>query len=81
MIEDAVGGVFKVLARFIGRFFIEIIFELLLKGPGYLICKQFTKSELDPDGFLVIFTGFVFWVIVGFSIYGIYSSMGAGGNA
>ncbi|WP_445363333.1 hypothetical protein ACJJIQ_00350 [Microbulbifer sp. ANSA003] len=81
MIEDVVEGIFRVLGRFIGQIFIEIIFEILLKGPGYFISKQFTKRDPDPDGFIVVITGFVFWVVVGFGFYCIYSSISGGGNA
>lgn len=80
MIEDVVEGIFKILARFMGQIFIEIIFELLLKGPGYFISKQFTKRDPDPDGFIVIITGIIFWVVVGVSVYSIYSNIGTGKN-
>jgi hypothetical protein len=81
MIEDVVEGIFRVLGRFIGQIFIEIIFEILLKGPGYFISKQFTKANPDPDGFIVVITGIVFWVVLGFGGYSIYSSISGGGNA
>tara|TARA_R110000751_G_scaffold46081_1_gene104019 strand:- start:489 stop:734 length:246 start_codon:yes stop_codon:yes gene_type:complete len=81
VIEDIVGGIFKILGRFIGQIFIEVIFELLLKGPGYFISKQFTKRDPDPDGFAVVLSGFVFWLIIGATAYGVYSNFGGGGNA
>jgi hypothetical protein len=81
MIEEVVGGIFKVLGRFIGQFIIEVLFELLLKGPGYLISKQFTKSDPNPDGFIVLLCGLLFWLVIGFGTYGIYSTIGSGGNA
>ena len=81
MIEDVVSGIFKVLGRFIGQIFIEVIFELLLKGPGYFINKQFTKRDPDPDGFAVVLSGFAFWLIIGASVYGVYSNLSGAGNA
>lgn len=72
MIEEVVGGIFKVVGRFFVQFFLEVIFELLLKGPGYFFSKQFTKRDPDPDGFIVVLTGFVFWVALGLSAYGLY---------
>jgi len=81
MIEDIVGGALKVVGRLLGHFLIEIIFEILLKGPGCLISKQFTKRELDPDGFIVVITGLLFWGVVGFASYGIYTSIGGSASA
>ena len=48
MIEDVVGGIFRVLGRFVGQIFIDIVFEILLKGPGYFIGRMFTKGDPDP---------------------------------
>ena len=77
MIEDVVEGIFRVVGRFIGQIFIEIVFELLIKGPGYFISKVFTKHDPNPDGFVVVITGILFWVVVGFGFYSIYSSGGS----
>ena len=81
MIEEIAGGIFKVLGRFIGHMFIEIISELLLKGPGYFIVKLFTKNDPNHDGFAVVFTGFMFWLFVGGASYALYSNLGASGHA
>ena len=81
MIEDVVEGIFRALGRFIGQMFLEVIFEVLLKGPGYFLSKLFTKDNPDPDGFVVIITGIVFWFVVGFGVYSIYSNIGGGGSA
>ncbi len=80
MIGEVAEGVFKVVARFLGYILLEIILELLLKGPGYFISKQFTKHDPDSDGVIVVFTGFMFWIVLGLSIYGIYSSISVGSN-
>ena len=81
MIEDVLEGIFRVLGRLIGQIFIEIVFEVLLKGPGYFISGLFTKGDQDPDRFVVVITGFIFWLVVGFSFYGIYSYVIEDGNA
>lgn len=81
MIEDVIGGVFKALARFVSQLFLEIFFELLLKGPGYFIVKKLTKRDPSSDGFPVIITGIVFWAVLGFGAYVIYSNIGGSGNA
>lgn len=81
MIEDVVGGIFRVLGRFVGQIFIDIVFEILLKGPGYFIGRRFTQGDPDPDGFIVVTTGILFWVVLGFGVYSIYSNIGGIGNA
>ena len=73
MIDDVVAGFFKGVARFLGYILLEIILELLLNGPGYFISKQFTKHDPDSDGVIVVFTGFMFWIVLDLSAYGIYS--------
>ena len=65
---DIAAGVFEVLGKFVGQIFIEIILELLIKGPGYLILKILKRShagEVDPDSGIVIITGITFWILLG----------------
>jgi hypothetical protein len=69
MVEEVIGGILKMLARFISHFFLEIIFEILLKGPGYIISKKISKSDPDPDGFIVILIGILFWFALGALAY------------
>jgi hypothetical protein len=72
MIEDVVEGIFKVLGRFLGHFLLEVIFELLIKSPGYFIAKAFTKGSPDPDGFIAIAFGILFWSVIDFGIYAVF---------
>jgi hypothetical protein len=71
MIGDIVGEVAGGALKFIGRIFLEVIFEFLIKGAGYILCRPFYNRRLDPDGGLVVFVGLVFWVAVGVGIYAI----------
>ena len=80
MVEDFVAGTLKTIGRFIVRFFIEIFFELLVKGPGYFISKWLTKEKPDTDSFLVIFTGLFFCLLMGYAGYAFYSNVGTSGN-
>ena len=80
MIEDVAGGISRVLSRFVGQIFIDIVFEILLKGPGYFIGRMFTKGDPDPDGFIVVTTGILFWVALGFGVFSIYSNIVGSGN-
>lgn len=71
MIEDVVGGVF----RFIGSVIADVVFELLIKGPGYLVVKQFSKRSPNPDGFIVVLVGLLFWAFVGVAGYFVYQEI------
>lgn len=64
--EEIAEGVVKYVARFILHVLIEVVLELLIKGPGYLIAKTISKStraELSENE--VIIFGVLFWCLVG----------------
>ena len=71
MIGDIVGEAAGGALRFIGRIFLEIVFEFLIKGAGYILCSPFSRRKLDPDGGHVVVVGLVFWIAVGVGIYAI----------
>ena len=73
MIEIIVEGFIKITGRIIGQILIDLIFEIIIKGPGYFIVNLFTVEKPDTDSFTVIASGFLFWVAIGFGGYGIYS--------
>ncbi|WP_339847793.1 hypothetical protein [uncultured Halopseudomonas sp.] len=72
MIEDVFEGIFKLLGRFVSQIFIEVIFDILIKGSGYLIVKSFSKADPNPDGIAVVLTGTLFWIALAFGAYGLY---------
>ena len=63
-LDEVVGDVFKVVGRILGQIAVVIVFELLIKGPGYLLCKSINKSEPDPNGFCAVFSGMLFWLVL-----------------
>ena len=65
------GGLLEGIFKLIGRFFAEVIFEILIKGAGYLICRIFSK-RVDPDGILVVLVGITFWGIIGGGAFLLY---------
>ena len=68
--EDVVVGIFKFIGRAIGQIFIELILELLIKGPGYLIIKYFSKSnEKESTENKLVIAGIIFWCFVGGCVY------------
>ncbi len=65
---------FELLVKTVGRFlayvFKEIIFEILFRGPGYLITRTYRSAdEIDIDHIDVILWSIVFWVTVGGGLY------------
>ena len=67
---EIIGEVAVGVLRFIGRMLLGGIFELLIKGVGYLICRPF-KRNVDPDSGLVVVVGLVFWVAMGGVLYAV----------
>lgn len=51
---------------------IIVFFEVLFRGPGYLLVKLFKQSKPEVNGFLVISVSLLFWFIVSFAAYGVY---------
>ena len=58
---DIAGGLIGAALRLIAQIFFEIVLEIIVRGPGYLICRLF-KRDIDPDGGWVFISGIVFWV-------------------
>ena len=76
MLDEVFGfffSLFKGTIRLVWEFIGEIIFELLIKGPGYFLVKRISSSEPNPDGFAVLITGILFWALVGFLVYAGFS--------
>lgn len=59
IVGELLGGVFRVAFHFV----VEVILELAVRGVGYLICKPFSKT-VNPDGFVVVVVGLLFWLVV-----------------
>lgn len=62
---DIAGDGFSFVFRLIIRFFVEIVFEALIQGAGYLFCRLF-NNKVKPDGILVTVVGLLLW---GIAIY------------
>ncbi|AZZ95100.1 hypothetical protein EUZ85_01140 [Hahella sp. KA22] len=64
---------FLKLLGFIAQGVFFFVMEFLIKGPGYLIHRLFAGKHADLDGLFAIVFGILFWVVVGFGAYFIYS--------
>lgn len=62
-IGEITGELLEGLFRILGYIFIDVIFEILIKGLGYLVCRQFTRTA-DPDGLLVCVVGIACWAAI-----------------
>ena len=69
---DIAGEVVAGTLRFLARAFLEIFVELLVKGPGYVICRAFDE-DVDPDGIRVVIFGALFWAVTGGGAYAAYA--------
>jgi len=67
---ELLGGLLRLLVYVL----VDIVFELLIKGSGYGICRIFTK-KVDPDGVAAIITGIGFWAVIGFIGYALYKGV------
>lgn len=55
--SEVLGSVF----RFVGHVLLDVVAEIIIKGPGYLICRLFSK-DVDPDGMRVAVVSILFWI-------------------
>ena len=76
MLEDILGDVARGVLRPILRFvFIDVllhgVFEIIVQGTGYIICKPVTPS-VKPDGWQAGIVGLFAWALIGFGCYRMY---------
>jgi hypothetical protein len=64
MIGDLLGG----LLRIVGGVLSDVVFEIGIRGTGYLICRLF-NVPFNTDGNLVVIVGLVFWLLVGYAAF------------
>lgn len=67
-IGEIAGELFGGALRIIGRVLAEVVFEICIKGIGYLICRSFSRS-VNPDGLLVTVVGLAAWVLILVALY------------
>lgn len=67
---EVAGEILGGAIRLIGRVFVEIVFEVCVKGLGYLVCRLFTRT-VNSEGILVVVVGLLAWT---FLLAGLYFS-------
>jgi hypothetical protein len=70
IIGEALGGVLKIAVRFV----FEVIFELLVKGTGYLLIRL-VRPQSDPGESACGIVGVLFWAAVGVGIYVLFRAL------
>lgn len=74
-IGDVAGEFLGGVLRVIGNIVLDVFLEILIRKPGYLICRIF-KNDINSEGGWVIVAGMAFWVFVaiaGFYTYAYFS--------
>ena len=79
VIIEVAAGVLRAIGHFFVDFVLQLFFEVAIQGVGYLICKPF-KADVDADGWLATSVGFLFWVLLGLSVYFGYGRLYAPGT-
>jgi len=69
---EAIGGALRVA----GRLLFEIVFELLIKGTGYVLIRT-VRPRQEPSEAECATAGLMFWVAVGIGGYFIYRASAA----
>lgn len=63
MALEIVGDLLEGAVRLVGRFLAEFVFEIFIRGTGYLLCRPFQR-RIDADGVTVVVVGLAFWLLV-----------------
>jgi hypothetical protein len=64
---ELLGGAVRVAAHIA----IELVLEILIRGPGYSICRIFRK-DIDLESGWVVLAGLMFWAMVAIAGYFAY---------
>ena len=58
----------------VGEIFVELVFEIMIKGSGYILLRIF-RPKSDPGEGACAIVGIIFWILVGTAAYFIYRAM------
>jgi hypothetical protein len=66
--SEALGGI----ARVIGRIIVELLFEVIIQGTGYVLLRIF-RPRAEPSDTACAVVGLLFWVGVAAAGYWLHS--------
>jgi hypothetical protein len=82
MVFEAIGeGIIRGTIRFFTYILIEIILDVLIRGPGYLIMKWVFRASVDSESFRVLIVGMLFWILIGIGGYSLNYHLGLVGSS
>ena len=67
---ELLGGTVRVVSHIV----VEVVLEILIRGPGYLICRTLRKG-IDPESGWVALAGVMFWMLMAIGGYFAYMHM------
>ena len=70
-IGDIAGEALGAVVRLVGRMLVEVVFELVIQGAGYLLLRLFRPHSKPSDEACAI-VGLLFWltaIVVGLGLY------------
>ena len=73
-LSDIAAGLFEIIIRVAG----QILLEIIIKGPGYVIVRIFAtpkRGEGEPDEALAVAVGIAFWIIIGAGAFFTYMAI------
>jgi hypothetical protein len=71
---EIAGNIFGAALRVVGSMLAELVIELGIKGIGYFVCRQFSRS-VNPDGIVVVLVGVAIWFLILLSAYFVYEAI------
>jgi hypothetical protein len=74
---DIAGSILGGILRIVAEIFVNVVLEILIKGPGHIILKRVVlrhREDVDSDSILVVLTGALFWLVIGGTAYWAYQS-------
>ena len=66
----------RVMVEIVGRGLVELIFEIMIKGSGYILLRIF-RPKSDPGEGACTIVGIIFWILIGTVAYLIYRATSA----
>ena len=68
--EEVALGIIKIIGRILFFVFVELSLDILLKGPGHLIVKLFSRNkEKEPTENQSLIVGIIFWALISVIVF------------
>ncbi len=61
-VEEVMGGVLGGIARFLGRWLVELVLGVVVQGVGWLLVRPF-RPQAAPEDSACLLAGLCFWCV------------------